>query len=878
MRKRHLFAGILLAAVIAPAFMAPQACARAAFDISTVRKPDWAARSSADSDPYPTLAAHTIGNIGLTVINMGQFGTGFFNGDVRDPVTGVIAPSCVYPYPGNADYLFSGAFWVGATVGRDTLVSVGADGWSYTQEMWPDPYPKGDIIRRSLSNPNDIDAISEQDFIAHYTDTVTNPRYVSQDEFDGRPHVPLNIEAIQRSYAWSYSYADDFILFDYSIKNIGRKVLENVYMGFYVDGDARSNKNIWEESQDDICGFRRTVESAFGCGFLDTINVAWIADNNGLNESSQEECPFGNASPSAVTGMMVVRTPSDSLNYSFNWWISNVNAALDFGPRKAGTAEDPFRDFGGFLGTPMGDKNKYYILSHEEFDYDQLFCAKDNTGDGWLPRPPQARDFADGYDTRYLLSFGPFNIYPGEILPITFAYVGGEDFHSDCEAYENLFNPSAPEDYYASLNFEDFGSNARWASWIYDNPGVDTDNDGDSGKVRICVDSVFTEGEWVYTADTAFYEGDGVPDFKGASPPPPPELWVIDPYPAGDTVKSLVQPSVDDQYRGTVRIQWYGYRSELTKDVFSNVFDFEGYRVYRGLSPNPDDFVLLASFDRVDFNRYEYNPIKDEYELLDPPFTLDSLQLIYGESFDPYDYPRENPLVPIIGSDSGKAFYFLPQDWNQANLTDSFAIHKIYPDQEYPSTLNHDSARVHYPDELDENGYFKYFMYEYIARNQLPSQKYFYSVTAFDFGSPKSGLKSLETPVNRNYISEYPQNRNSMVESEGLNVVVYPNPYRADGGYRKNLFEGLGQSNLPDERIRRIHFTNLPPKCTIRIFSIDGDLVREIDHDCFSDSPECMHESWDLITRNTQAVVSGIYYYSVESDRGNQIGKIVIIM
>jgi hypothetical protein len=83
---------------------------------------------------------------------------------------------------------------------------------------------------------------------------------------------------------------------------------------------------------------------------------------------------------------------------------------------------------------------------------------------------------------------------------------------------------------------------------------------------------------------------------------------------------------------------------------------------------------------------------------------------------------------------------------------------------------------------------------------------------------------------------------------------------------------------LPDDRVRAIHFTNLPHKCTIRIFTIDGDLVREINHDFPKDSPGSMHEIWDVITRNTQPPVSGIYYYSVESVYGNQIGKLVLIM
>jgi hypothetical protein len=40
-----------------------------------------------------------------------------------------------------------------------------------------------------------------------------------------------------------------------------------------------------------------------------------------------------------------------------------------------------------------------------------------------------------------------------------------------------------------------------------------------------------------------------------------------------------------------------------------------------------------------------------------------------------------------------------------------------------------------------------------------------------------------------------------------------------------------------------------------------------------------MHDSWDLITRNTQAVVSGVYYWTVEGADGRvQIGKLVIIL
>ena len=100
----------------------------------------------------------------------------------------------------------------------------------------------------------------------------------------------------------------------------------------------------------------------------------------------------------------------------------------------------------------------------------------------------------------------------------------------------------------------------------------------------------------------------------------------------------------------------------------------------------------------------------------------------------------------------------------------------------------------------------------------------------------------------------------------------------------QNCADTLGQrltrNQRPDTRTRRIHFANLPPKCTISIFSLDGDLVREIIHDKDASDPNASHDSWDLITRNTQTVVSGLYYWTVENtETGDvQIGKLVIIL
>ena len=834
-------------------------------------------RTNYGDRPYTELAVHNAGNVWMTVTNMGQFGTGFIGRQSVDPLTGTTAPSCMFPANSYINYLYVGGFWIGAVAGRDTLVSIGVDDYFEVRELWPDPYPLGEITRKSIETSSeyfDESAKSEQDVIAIYTDTVTSSQYVSIDQTDGRPHMPLSIEITQRSYSWSYDYAEDFILFDYSVKNIGRQTLNKVYMAVFVDGDVHHESLFGPDGyQEDICGFKRTYPSGGLCDFVDTINIAFITDNDG--DPGEESREFNSNSATGIAGIRVVRTPSDSLRYSFNWWATDYySVANDFGPRQAGSPEDPFRDMNGYLGTPLGDRNKYYVMRHEEFDYDQLFTAKDHTADGWLARPHNAHDIADGYDARYLLSFGPFDISPGEILPVSFAWVCGENLHQNGRDFEMYYDPDQPEIYYNLLDFSDLAYNATWAAWIYDNPGVDTDEDGYKGKYRICcinssmeIDNSVTPPETTFIcleADTSYYEGDGVPDFKGASPPPAPELTIL--------------PGLTKTNEGYLTVRWNGFRSEQTRDVFSNEYDFEGYRVYMSFNPDNNDFSLVASYDREDYNRWVWDNTRSVWILPHIPFTLDSLRRLYGEDFEPLAHDIDNPLYVYNPAGADSSYYFSQQDWNTSKLTDTLAIHKRFPNQTLPTILNLDSAALYYPEELTADGNFKYYEYEYVLRNLLPSRLYYVSVTAFDYGSPGHDLASLETKPTINMVAEYPQNSAASVEEKELNVVVYPNPYRIDAGYRETGYEGQGREDLPDDRVREIHFTNLPHKCTIRIFSIDGDLIRKIDHDFQPGDPQAMHDSWDLITRNTQEIVSGIYYFSVESGYGNQIGKIVIIM
>ncbi len=89
-------------------------------------------KSSLGGGPYTQVARHHIGNLQLWQTNLGQFGTGFV-GPQPDPITGERAPSCAFPANSAKNYLFVGSFFIGAIVGRDTLVSTGYDGFSATE-------------------------------------------------------------------------------------------------------------------------------------------------------------------------------------------------------------------------------------------------------------------------------------------------------------------------------------------------------------------------------------------------------------------------------------------------------------------------------------------------------------------------------------------------------------------------------------------------------------------------------------------------------------------------------------------------------------------------------------------------------------------------
>jgi hypothetical protein len=97
---------------------------------------------------------------------------------------------------------------------------------------------------------------------------------------------------------------------------------------------------------------------------------------------------------------------------------------------------------------------------------------------------------------------------------------------------------------------------------------------------------------------------------------------------------------------------------------------------------------------------------------------------------------------------------------------------------------------------------------------------------------------------------------------------VVPNPYVAAASFEPERFAVSGRG------VRKIEFRGLPSTCTIKIFTIRGELVQSISHDNSLEG----FEPWNLRTKDNLEVAPGLYIYYVDGGAlGSKTGKFAII-
>lgn len=103
----------------------------------------------------------------------------------------------------------------------------------------------------------------------------------------------------------------------------------------------------------------------------------------------------------------------------------------------------------------------------------------------------------------------------------------------------------------------------------------------------------------------------------------------------------------------------------------------------------------------------------------------------------------------------------------------------------------------------------------------------------------------------------------------GTNPYVVPNPYVGAASFEPQRFAVSGRGE------RKIEFRNLPANCSVRIYTVTGELVETLRHDGNINEGIV---AWDLRNSSNLEVAPGLYIYIVESEQvGEFIGKFAII-
>jgi hypothetical protein len=149
---------------------------------------------------------------------------------------------------------------------------------------------------------------------------------------------------------------------------------------------------------------------------------------------------------------------------------------------------------------------------------------------------------------------------------------------------------------------------------------------------------------------------------------------------------------------------------------------------------------------------------------------------------------------------------------------------------------------------------------------------YFYDVTAYSSWIDDEGKRQV--------LSSQP----AALEAEGVRpawgyssqkgwkdeIIVVPNPWR--GGTEADL-----TPSDADPTGTRLFFAHLPDKpCTVRIYTLSGDLVQTLENLDPGGRPRGTIE-WPLLSSRGQDIVSGVYLYAVTCDNETALGRFTII-
>ena len=311
----------------------------------------------------------------------------------------------------------------------------------------------------------------------------------------------------------------------------------------------------------------------------------------------------------------------------------------------------------------------------------------------------------------------------------------------------------------------------------------------------------------------------------------------------------------------------------VVEKQFFDWFDPDHGEAIEELSPMFDGVVLKITGVNVFYGTPMENPINDvkliegtvtgwEVNIQSPGFGENTWPNIYWATYyRPHTYSItfvDDTHVKVVDEDTGEEIQFNDQRAEGYAILTGTGWRDEYVPAETP-------------------GFFRIYIrggYVFIKDpNAEISAGDVFTVEMGGVSAPRDGDQSL---LNTKGETLSPED----IEADLGKIRVVPNPYFVTN--RAVLSEGTD----------KIFFTHLPPRCTIRIYTLVGELVREIEHESIApfNPDERLAQgdkggtaSFELLNRYNQALASGVYIYHVEardeSDTvvGNKIGRFAII-
>lgn len=799
----------------------------------------------------------------------------------------------------------------------------------------PDPNPNDDDDRYPSGHPlagearsdeeilngedDDGDGEIDEDFaqIGNQMMVLTNYDNTRRAQEAFPDHTPMNLEIIQSSFQWENDLVDDFVGFDYQITNIGVTDIDKVYIGFFADSDI-GPRGVSGTADDDMAGSWPTEHGSPGLvrasdGQWAPVQVGYMYD---ASESELLDGYFGIVFLGHQIDPAGVKAPARVSMRTFQAFQGN--ASFEQG------------------GDPSNDDESYQLLSAEREDWDNNtptgkqsdFRFLVSAGPFSVLPPNETLNFQVGM----VMGSGLGNEQGGQGLLancaeawLTYFGIWDEGIGTKTSLGGITFNPGingretmlCREDFEASI-FDNFrpdymDTSCVDAEWVLGQPGLTDEDlfemviDGQNKTCAMfnmdncfecarqlgswCTDQDFIDGVWTCndpeSLNLAACTGVSGNDMQihwlvGMAPPPPGlRLWPTD---------------------SRVHVFWDN-TSETTQDIRLREIDFESYRVWRAdnwdrpfgssVSNGPESSLwqMVAEYDLV--NTFISNrqvgavTVRDTLPLgantglegisytprvlSDARFTglAEAMQAVVDA--DPQNMLRVRPPLRLSDSSPDPRFVGLLPWETYPDVLDTFFAVTAREEDEEANVLPKLAKRY----------------YEYVDRDIHNGFLYFYSVTATDHALVKEGEgegaqylvtgQGLVGDPGSSFDHTTPGATAQTAEERerfGVNIYVFPNPATRDALAEYQQLNPNGE----DPTGVRVTFTNLPmARNTIKIYTVSGDLVQTLDHDGLSGSG---HMSWNLMSRNGQEIVSGVYLYSVESDDDrfeSFVGKFVVV-